>query len=77
MAIRFVRPHRQARIQQQDPAISPRCQEPTILGWGSEGGIVFLKSGVHVLERGRGGSGWADGEAETMGLVDIVVGVLT
>jgi hypothetical protein len=56
--------------------ICPWCEEPAVLGWRLEVGIVLLEDRVHVLERWRGGGRRADGEAETVGLVVVVVRVL-
>ena len=77
VAIRLVCSHRQARVKHQHATIRPWGQQPTVLGWGCEGRVVLLDGGVNVLQGGRRGSGWADGEAEPVGLVQIVVGVLT
>lgn len=76
MAICFVCTHRKARIEQQDAAVGPRGKETAVVGWGFERGVVLLEGLVHVLEGRRRAGGWADGEAEAVGLVDVVVGVL-
>ena len=76
MAVCFVSPHGQASIQQQYAAIRPGCEQAAVLRGRREGGVFFLEELVDVLQ-GRGcGRGWADGEAEAVGLVDVVVGVL-
>lgn len=76
MAVRFMGAHRQASIEAQDAAVCPRCQETASIGWLFETGVVVLEGFVDVLEGRGSGSGWADGEREAVGLVDIVVGIL-
>ncbi len=77
MAIWFVCTHRKARVEQQDAAVGPGGQETAIVGWGFERGVVLREGLVHVLEGRRRADGRADGEAEAVGLVDVVVRVLT
>ncbi len=76
VAIWFVCTHRKARVEQQDAAVGPGGQETAVVGWGFERGVVLLEGLVHVLEGRRRAGGRADGEAEAVGLVDVVVGVL-
>jgi len=76
MAIRLVRADRKAGIQHKYPAVCPWGEEAPVLGGRDEGRIVFFDGDVDVLERGWGGGGGADGEAEAVGLVEVVVGVL-
>lgn len=76
MAIRFVSTHCKARVKQQDAMVGPGGKEPAVVGWGFESGIIVLESFVHVLKGRRRAGGWADREAEAVGLVDVVVGVL-
>lgn len=76
MTIGLVCPYRETGIQEQDAAIRPRCEKPAVVGWGRECGVVFLQRNIDVLERRRCGRRRADGEAETVGLVEIVIGVL-
>lgn len=76
MAVRLVCPDGETGIQEQDAAIGPRCEKPAVVGWGRECGVVLLQGDVDILERrGRGRRG-ADGEAEAVGLVEVVIGVL-
>lgn len=76
MAVRLVRPHRQARVEKQHAAVGPRRQEAAVVGRGFEVGVVLFQRNVHVLERGRGGGRGADGEAQAVRLVDVMVWVL-
>lgn len=76
MAIRLVRSYGKTGIQKQHATIRPRCEKTAVVGWGRECGVVFLQGGVDVFERRRGGRRRADGEAEPVGLVEVVVGVL-
>ena len=76
MAVGLVGLDGQAGVEEQDAAIGPGREEAAVLGRGLEVGIIFLESGVHVLQAWRGGCWRTDGEAETVGLVDVVVGVL-
>lgn len=76
MGISFVRTHGEAGIEHEDAAIGPGGEEAAIFGWRGEVGVVFFEGDVHVFERGRGRGRWSDGEAEAVGLIDVVVGVL-
>lgn len=76
MTVCLVRSHGQARIQQQHTVIRPRRQQTAVLRGRAELGIVFLEGFVDVLEGWWSGRGRSDGEAETVGLVYVVVGVL-
>lgn len=69
-------PHGQASIQQQDASVCPWGQEASSVGWSVKGGVVLLDGFVDVLERRWSWCGWADREAEAVGLVEVVVGVL-
>lgn len=66
----------QASVEEQDTAVGPWRQETSSVGWGIEGRVVFLERGINVLEGGRGGSGRTNGETETMGLIEVMIGVL-
>ena len=77
VAVGLVRAHRQARVEQQDAAVRPGGQQAAFFGRRFEGvGVFDLEELVDV---GEGGGRWgrrADGEAEAVGLVEAVVGVL-
>lgn len=72
----FVGADSQAGVEEKDASICPWCEEAAVLGWFFKERVVFLEGDVHVLEAGRCLRGWADGEAEAVGLVEVVVGVL-
>lgn len=77
MRFRFMRLHRQTSIQQQHPAIGPGGEETTVARRRAESVRVFLfEEFVDVLEGGWSWGGGSDGEAETVGLVDVVVWIL-
>ena len=66
----------QASVEQQDAAFCPWREEPALVWRGLVVWVLDLEGFVYVLEgRGRG-RGWADREAEAVGLVGAVVGVL-
>lgn len=71
-----MRAHREAGVEQQDPAIGPWCEQTAFVGRCGEAGIVILKSNVDVLERWGSRGRWADGKGETVCLVYVVVGIL-
>jgi len=76
MTVRLVRPYRQTGIQQQDATVCPGGEETAFVGRRLEGRVVDREGFVNVCE-GRGRvDGRADGEAEAVGLVDVVIGVL-
>jgi len=76
MAIRLVRADRETGVEHEHTAIGPEGKETAIFGGRGEVGIVFFDGGVDVFKGGGRGGGGADGEAEAMGLVEVVVGVL-
>lgn len=76
MRVCLASPNCQARIEQQDATISPGCEETALVWRGLVVGIIDLEGFVDVLERGWGRCRWADGEAEAVGLIRAVVGVL-
>lgn len=77
MTVGLVSPHRQARVEQENAAVGPWRQQAAILRRCFEVRVIFLQRNVDVFERGGSGRGRADGEAETVGLVDVVVRILT
>ena len=77
MRVGLVAANSEARVYHEDAIVCPGGQEPAFLRRLFEVRIVFLQRDVDVAERGRGGGGRAHGEAEAVGLVGIVVGILT
>lgn len=76
MRIGLVLADSQTRIDEQDTAVRPGRQQPAAVGRCLVVWVLFLEGFVDVLER-RGSRGWwADGKAEAMGLVGVVVRVL-
>lgn len=76
MGVGLVRTNGQARVQEQHSAVGPGGEQATVFRRGREVGVVVGEGLVDVLQGGRGGSGWAHGETEAVGLVEVVVGVL-
>lgn len=76
VARRLVSFHCQTCIQQQDTAIGPGGEEAALVRGRLEVRVLLCEELVDVEERGGRGGGGPDGEAETVGLVDVVVGVL-
>lgn len=76
MRVRLTPTHCQARVQEQDAAICPWCEEAALVGRGLVFWIVDLECFVDVLEGRGSGCRWTDGEAEAVGLVRAVVRVL-
>ncbi len=76
VAVRLVRSNRQTCVQQQHTTISPRREKSTVLWRWLECRIIFADRNIDVFQgwwsRRRG----ADGEAEAVSLVDVVIGVL-
>jgi hypothetical protein len=72
----FVFLHRETRVQHQDTAVRPRCQQTAPVRRLLEVRIVLLERRVYILERGWGRRRRTDGEAEAVGLVWVVVGIL-
>lgn len=68
--------HGQAGVEQQHAAVRPRREEAGVVWRSTEIWVVVLDAGEDVLEGGRRSRGWANGEAETVRLADVVVGVL-
>jgi hypothetical protein len=72
----FTTTHGQTCVEQQDTTICPWCEKARLVWRRLVVWVVDLEGFVDVLERGRGGCGWTDREAEAVGLVGTVVGVL-
>ena len=67
----------EAGVYHEDALFGPGCEKAASFGWRIEGRVVVFELFEHVLERGGSGRGWAHGEAEAVGLVVVVVGVLS
>jgi hypothetical protein len=76
MRVGFALSHRQARVQQQNATISPGRQQAALVRRSLVIRVLFLEGFVDVLEGRRSGVRWTDGEAEAVGLVGAVVGIL-
>lgn len=68
--------HSQAGVEKEHATLSPGSEQATVLRRRREGGVILFKALVDVLKRGRGGCRWPNGEAEAVGLVQVVVGIL-
>lgn len=76
MAIRFMRSDRKTRVQQQHAAVSPRGEQAAVVGRSFEKRVILFERFVYIFE-GRGSGCWCThGEAEAVGLVEVVIGVL-
>lgn len=76
MAVCFVCPYRKACIQQQDATVRPWGQQSSVLRRRLEVGVVLLECFVYILKGGWGRRRCTHGEAQAVGLVDVVIGVL-
>ena len=76
MAIRFVCADGQAGVEEEDAAVGPGGQEPAVARGRGERRIVLFDCCIYILERRGGWGRRPDGEAEAVGLVEVVVGVL-
>ncbi len=66
----------EARIEHENATFGPGREQSSVFGRRDEGRVVLLEGRVHVLEGGWSGRGRAHREAEAVGLVVVVVGVL-
>lgn len=66
----------QAGVDKQDATVRPWSQQATLVWRRLVVWVLFLETFVDVLERRGSGIRRADGEAETMGLIWPVIGVL-
>jgi len=76
MRIGLASTNSQASVDEQDTTVRPWGQQTTLVWRGLVVRVLFLEAFVNVLER-RGSRVWrTDGEAESVGLVWSVIGVL-
>ena len=67
----------EAGVEEEDALVGPRGEQAAVLGRRAEIGVFFLDGCVDVLEGGWS-RGWRpDGEAQAVGLVVTVIGVLS
>lgn len=76
VGVGLVRAHGQASVEEEHAAVGPGREQAAVLGRRGEVWVVLFEAFVDVLEGGRSWSRRADGEAEAVGLVEVVVGVL-
>lgn len=76
VAVGLVRAHGETGVEEENAAVCPGGEEAASVGRGVKGRVVRFQGGVDVLQGWRSRGGRADGEAETVGLVEVVVGVL-
>lgn len=76
VAVGLMRADRQAGVEEEDATVCPGGEQAAFVRWGFEGWIVLFQRDVDVFETWRGWGGRADGEAEAVGLVNVVVRVL-
>lgn len=76
VAVGLVRAHRQAGVDHEHAPLCPGGEQAAVVRGRDEVGIALFDALVDVDEGGRCACGWADGEAEAVGLVVVVVGVL-
>jgi hypothetical protein len=67
----------QAGVEHKNTLLRPWRQEAAILWRRRKRWVVILQRDVHVLQARRSGSRRANGEAEAMGLIVVVIWVLT
>lgn len=66
----------QTSVQHEHAPLGPGNEQTPIIRGCHEIRVVLFDALVDVYQRGGCASGWADGEAEAVGLVVVVVGVL-
>jgi len=76
VAVGLVRLDGQTSIEEQDSSVRPRREQTAVLGWGLEVWVVLSKRDIDVLEGWWRGCRRPNGEAETVGLVQVVVRIL-
>jgi hypothetical protein len=76
MRVGLMGAHGKTSIQQQHAAISPGCEQASLVRRRFEGWIFLLQRFVHILEGWRSRSRRSDGEAKAMSLVIIMIWIL-
>jgi hypothetical protein len=76
VAVGLVRAHRQAGVDHEHAPLCPGDEKAAVVGGCDEVGVTLFDALVDVDEGGGCACGWSDGEAEAVGLVVVVVGVL-
>lgn len=76
MAVGLVGTNSEACVEHQNATLGPRREKPTFISWRLEVRIVNLDSLVDIDQRRWGSDRGSDGEAQAMGLVMIVIGIL-
>jgi len=77
MRVCLIAANGESSIEHEHTTVGPWRQESTLIGRRFEVREIVFQGGVDVLQRRWGRGGWADGEAEAMSLVGIVVWILT
>lgn len=65
------------RIDEKDSAVCPGRKKTAIIGRWFEIWIIFCKGFEDIFEGGRSRCRSANGETETMGLVEVMIRILT
>jgi hypothetical protein len=76
VTVRRVCADSQTSVEHEDALLSPGSEETPVIRGCHEVRVVLFDALVDVDQRGGCAGGWADGEAEAVGLVVVVVGVL-
>lgn len=71
-----MRANREAGVQHKHAVVGPGRQQPTFIWRRGEVWVVVLEALVDVDQRWGCWCGWADGEREAVGLVQVMIGVL-
>lgn len=71
-----MRAHRQAGVDHEHAPLCPGDEKAAVVGGCDKVGVALFDALVDVDEGGGCACGWSDGEAEAVGLVVVVVGVL-
>jgi len=63
-------------IKKENAAISPWCEETAFIGGSDKIRVVFFERDEDIFKGGGCGCRWIDREAEAVGLVGSMVGIL-